>query len=146
MDAELMAAADRSFSNSLNQLMEAAEKANFSKIEGLRSLKEDIESATYQRNLLTHRVWIEVQGKIVMQNFPDYHERKWCSLTSMVNESHRSPHRNGRSKSWKNSRPSSRPLREIGKYISRMKNWPKVLLQCVGKRFPLKAFKALIAI
>jgi hypothetical protein len=80
MDAELMAAADRSFNNCLNQLVEAAEKANFSKIEDLRSLKEKIKSATYQRNFLTHSVWIEVQGKIVMQNFPDYHERKWMSI------------------------------------------------------------------
>jgi len=80
MDAELMAAADLSFNNCLNQLVEAAEKANFSKIEDLRSLKEKIQSANHQRNLLTHSVWIEVQGKIVMQNFPDYHERKWMSI------------------------------------------------------------------
>jgi hypothetical protein len=80
MDAELMAAADPSFSNCLNQLLEAAEKASFSKMEDLRSLKENIKSATHQRNLLTHSVWIKVQEKILMQNFPDYHKRKWMSI------------------------------------------------------------------
>jgi hypothetical protein len=80
MDAELMAAADRQFNNCLNQLPEAAEKANFSKIADLRSLKEEIETASHKRNLLTHSVWIEEQGKIVMLNYPDFHERKWMLI------------------------------------------------------------------
>ena len=79
MDAELTAA-EGLFTNCLNQLLEAAEKANFSKIAELRSLQEEIKAATLQRNLLTHSVWIEVQGKIVIQNFPDYHKSKWMLI------------------------------------------------------------------
>jgi hypothetical protein len=80
MDAELMASADRSFYNCLVRLIEEADKVNFSKIQELRSLKEEIKEANDKRNILTHSVWIEVQGKIVMQNFPDYHERKWMFI------------------------------------------------------------------
>lgn len=78
MDAELLVAGDRrSFDNSLTQLLEAAEKANFSKMVELRPLKKEIEEATRDRNLLTHSVWIEEQEKIVVLNYHDYHERKW---------------------------------------------------------------------
>ena len=79
MDAEI-AATDGGFYNCLEQLPGAAEKADFSKMLELRSLVTEIKAATLQRNLLTHSVWLEVQGKIVMQNFPDYHKGKWMLI------------------------------------------------------------------
>lgn len=79
MDAEITAA-ERSFDNCLDQLLLAAEKANFSKIVELRSIKGELKAANHQRNILTHSVWLEVQGKIVMQNFPDYHKSKWMLI------------------------------------------------------------------
>jgi hypothetical protein len=78
--AEIMAADERTFGNCLPRLERAAAKANYPKISKLRSLLEEIEAATVQRNLLTHSVWIELPEKIVMQNFPDYHKSKWMFI------------------------------------------------------------------
>ena len=80
MAAELMAAAESAFGNCLDRLVPAAEKANYSKISKLLTLVAELKAATDQRNLLTHSIWIDEQGKIVMQNFPDYHERKWMFI------------------------------------------------------------------
>jgi hypothetical protein len=100
MDAEITAS-DGGFYNCLEQLPGAAEKANFSKMVELRSLVTELKAAARDRNILTHSVWLEVQGKIVIQNFPDYTEVNGCSLKGMVNDSLRSAHENGRSKSYK---------------------------------------------
>jgi predicted phosphoadenosine phosphosulfate sulfurtransferase len=74
MDAELMAS-EQAFANCIDQLLSAAQKAGCSKIE-LTPLVAELKAATRQRNILTHSVWLEIEGKAVMQNFPDYHRRK----------------------------------------------------------------------
>jgi hypothetical protein len=79
MDAEITAS-DGGFYNCLEQLPGAAEKANFSKMVELRSLVTELKAAARDRNILTHSVWLEVQGKIVIQNFPDYHRSKWMFI------------------------------------------------------------------
>jgi hypothetical protein len=79
MDAEL-SAAEGPFDNCLDRLLAAAEKVTLARIKELRLLKEELKEATRQRNILTHSIWLEIQGKIVMQNFPDYHKSKWIFI------------------------------------------------------------------
>jgi hypothetical protein len=64
MDAELTAA-EPPFDKCLDHLEVAAEKANYSKSE-LGPLVAELKAATRQRNILTHSVWLEMEGKIVM--------------------------------------------------------------------------------
>ncbi len=75
MDAELTAA-EGTFDNCLDQLIVAANKTPFPKIGELCSLVEELKEATRQRNILAHSVWHEIEGKIVVHNFPDYHRSK----------------------------------------------------------------------
>jgi hypothetical protein len=75
MDAELTAA-EGSFDNSLDKLIVAANNIPFPKIGELCLLVEELKEATRQRNILAHSVWHEIEGKIVVHNFLDYHRSK----------------------------------------------------------------------
>jgi hypothetical protein len=75
MDAELTAA-EKNFTNVLDQLIVAANKINFAKMTELSSLVEELREAASRRNIFVHSVWHEIEGEIVVQNFPDYHRDK----------------------------------------------------------------------
>jgi hypothetical protein len=75
MDAELTAA-EPQFVNCLDQLEVAAERMQFSNISELGSLVGDLKEAAGQRNIFVHSVWHEIESRIVVHNFPDYHEHK----------------------------------------------------------------------
>jgi hypothetical protein len=75
-----LSASESTFGVCLDRLVQAAAKANYPKISKLRPLVVELKEATVERNLLAHSIWIEGSGKIVMQNFPDYHKRKWMFI------------------------------------------------------------------
>jgi hypothetical protein len=76
MDAELTAA-EGTFAYVLDQLKLAAHAISFPKMNELSSLVEDLKEAASQRNIFIHSVWHEIEGEIVLHNFPDYHREKY---------------------------------------------------------------------
>lgn len=75
MDAEL-AAAEPNFAVCLDQLEVAANKIQFLKLDELGPLVEELKEAARHRNIFAHSVWHEIEGKIVVHTFPDYHKHK----------------------------------------------------------------------
>jgi hypothetical protein len=75
MDAELTAA-EGLFANVLDQLMLAGNAISFPRMNELSSLVGDLKDAASERNIFVHSVWHEIEGEIVVLNFPDYHREK----------------------------------------------------------------------
>jgi hypothetical protein len=74
-DSQLAASEEKILANCMTLLDKVASESKFKRAKELSALLKKLKEAAKKRNLLTHSIWREINGKIQFQNFPDYHKR-----------------------------------------------------------------------
>lgn len=85
MDSQLVVSEENVLANCITLLDKVASNIEFKRAKELSALLKKLKEAAKKRNLLTHSIWHEVNGKIQFQNFPDYHKRQYLWIDKKGN-------------------------------------------------------------
>jgi hypothetical protein len=114
-DSQLAVSEEKMLANCITLLDKVASESKFKRAKELSTLLKKIKEAAKKRNLLTHSIWREIDGKIQFQNFPDYHQRQYLWIDKKGNRTR------GQMEEW-----STRKLRG---FLTHIRNLNSKLIQ-----------------